>query len=207
MSKITFDGPNKLIIINSGVTDIDVKQDIYLPWKQWVIDGHSMYLPAFRTFGGDPTSYEQNAPTYFYLINDWVIKAENVYVNIHENLYSDNYLNPFIIINSSVLVKNSDIPGINGLNNYLIDINNTLSGITVTLDDIMIDIKYILGLSQHNYRLFNHVYDTDNKLTSVVIKLFNTKFECDNDINSFAQYQMTATYNNGLLNDYKVVKL
>lgn len=57
MSKVTFDGPNKLIIIHSGVTEIDVEQDMYLPWKEWVMDGHSMYLAAFRTFGGDPTTY------------------------------------------------------------------------------------------------------------------------------------------------------
>jgi len=201
MAKVTFDGPNKLIIINTGVTDIDVQTEIYLPWKQWVLDGHSMYLAALRTFGGDPTSSNQNAPIYYFLINNWRVEATNVNVTVHENLYSDDYNNPFIITNSSILSKNSDIPGIT-------DISNTLTGITNTLNDMSIDIKLILGLSQNNYRLSDHNYDSGQRLTSVKIKLYNSKTDCDNAVNEFATYQMNATYDtNGLLIDYKVVKI
>lgn len=193
MSKVTFDGPNKRIIINSGVTDIDVQQDIYLPWKQWVIDSGSMYLPAFRTFGGDPTTLNQNAPTYYFLINNWLVKAVDVYVTVHENLYSDDSVNPFVITNSAVLSRNSDIPGIS-------EINNSLTGITS-------DLKLVLGLTQHNYRLSDHVYDSGQRLTSVKIKLYDSKADCDSSINNFAEYQMSASYDSaGLLIDYKVVK-
>jgi len=193
MSKVTFDGPNKLIIINTGVTYIDVEQDIYLPWKQWVLDGHSMYPAAFRTFGGDPTVTDQNAPSYYFLINGWHVVATNVSVVVQENLYSDNYDNPYIITNSSILSKNSDIPGIT-------DISNTLTGITTSLG-------LILGLSQNNYRLSGQVYDSGQRLTSVVIKLYNTADDCNNAVNEFAKYQMNASYDsNGLLIDYKVVK-
>lgn len=206
--KVTFDGPNKLIIIKTGVTDLSVKDDIYIPWKQWVIDEGSMYLSAFRSFGGDPTTLNQNAPSYYFLTNNWRVKAENVSITLHENLYSDDYSNPFIIINSSVLSKNSDIPGIEGVNNELTGITSILTGISNDIQDIGVDVKLILGLSQHNYRLFNHVYDSGQRLLSVLIKLYNTSSDCNNDLNSFAQYQMNATYDsNGLLTDYKVVKV
>ena len=33
--KVTFDGPNKLILINHGEVSIDVKEDIYSGWKEW----------------------------------------------------------------------------------------------------------------------------------------------------------------------------
>lgn len=236
MSKVTFDGDNKLIIINAGVTDLNVEKEIYIPWKEWVLDGHSMYLAAFRTFGGDPTTTDQNAPSYFFLINNWKVKAENVNVVVHENLYSDDYTNPYTIINSSVLSKNSDIPGItdisntltgmtqtlNNINSDVVDINNTLTGMTGTLINInsdivdinntltgmTIDLKLILGLTQHNYRLSDHIYDSGQRLISVKIKLYNTKDDCDDEVNSFATYQMNATYDaQGLLIDYKVVKL
>ena len=207
MSKVTFDGTNKLIIINSGVTTLDVKTDIYLPWKEWVLSGHSMYLAAFRTFGGDPTTENQNAPTYYFLINNWRIDATNINVVIKENLYSDDYDNPYIITNSSVLTKNSDIPGITNINNTLTGISNSLTDISNSIDDMFIDIKLILGLVQHNYRLSEHIYDSGQRLTSVKIKLYNTKNDCDNSINDFATYQMNATYDiNGLLIDYKVTK-
>ena len=35
--KVTFDGENKLIIINPGETDINVKRDIYSSWKEWIL--------------------------------------------------------------------------------------------------------------------------------------------------------------------------
>lgn len=53
--KVTFDGVNRLIILGSEVTSIDIKVDIYSAWKRWVlIDDNSKYLPALRTIGGDP---------------------------------------------------------------------------------------------------------------------------------------------------------
>ena len=142
-------------------------------------------------------------------------------LTIHDNLYSDDYPVPYLNINSTILSKNSDIPGIEGINlsltgitNILTGVTNTLSGITdslsgisTSIDDLSFDVKHILGLVQQNYRLSGHVYDAEHRLTSVTIKIFNTKADCDLNINDFANYTMTAAYDiNGLLIDYKVVK-
>ena len=35
--KVTFDGENRLIIINDGELNINVKQDIYSDWKEWAL--------------------------------------------------------------------------------------------------------------------------------------------------------------------------
>jgi hypothetical protein len=208
MSKVTFDGLTKIINVNTGVTDIDVKMDIYLEWKKWVSDGdNSKWLAAFRAFGGDPTSINQNAPSYFFLINNWQVKVENLNLNINNNLYSDNYNIPYINIGSTILSKNSDIPSIESVNNSLTGITESLIDVNNSLLDISLDIKYILGLSQQNYRLSNHVYDSSSRLTSVTIKIFYNKNDCDNNFNEFASYLMTASYDfNGLLIDYKVTK-
>lgn len=70
------------------------------------------------------------------------------------------------------------------------------------------DIKHILGLSQQNYRLGDHVYDSSGRLTFVTIRLYNTKNDCDFAVNEFAVYNMSAVYDtNGFLIDYKVVKI
>jgi hypothetical protein len=87
------------------------------------------------------------------------------------------------------------------MNSGLTEINNTLTGLTN-------DVKLILGLTQHNYRLSDHIYDSGQRLTSVKIKLYNSKEDCDSSTNNFATYQMNAAYDvNGLLIDYKVVKI
>lgn len=192
MSKVSFDGVNKLITINTGVTSLDVRNDVYLEWKSWAIL-NPMYWAAFRAVGGDKTGTYQNAPEYYFLTNGWQIVATDVNVTINENLYSDDYDNPFIITNSSIISKNSDIPRIDS-------IGNSLTGITESL-------KLILGLVQQNYRLSEQIYDSEGRLLSVKIKLYNTKEDCDAETNYFASYSMTAAYDtNGLLYDYKVVR-
>ena len=55
MAKVTFDGPNKLIIVNPGIVELDVQVDIYSDWKEWAATGDNLkYPPALRTIGGDP---------------------------------------------------------------------------------------------------------------------------------------------------------
>jgi hypothetical protein len=219
--KVSFDGENKLITILTGVTDIDVRVDMYLEWKKWVLESdNSKWLAAFRAFGGDPTTPSQNAPSYFFLTNGWRVVATDVNVVVHENLYSDDYANPYIVTNSSVLSKNSDIPNLDSgityslsgisyqIENLSTDLDVGLSGISNQIDLVAIDIKLILGLVQHNYRLSSHVYDSEHRLTFVVIKLFNSKSDCDSNINEFATYNMNAVYNfAGELVDYKVTRI
>ena len=95
-----------------------------------------------------------------------------------------------------------------GLTSDMNNISIELSGITIDINDIFTNVISILGLSQHNYRLRNHIYDSDNRLLSCNIKLYNNKNDCDSDTNSFEIYQMSATYDaNGQLTDYKVTKL
>jgi len=213
--KVTFDGENKLITINSGVTDIDVGIDIYYEWKKWVLEGdNSKYLAAFRAFGGDPTTTNQTAPNYYFLTNGWIVRAQDLTLSVNWNLYSDDYDSPFENINSTILSKNSDIPGIYEVNNSLTGITLTLSGMNNTINeidtnvvDLSLDVKHILGLVQSNFRLSDHVYDSGNRLTSVLIKIYYNKDDCNNDVNAFATYTMNSTYDvDGLLVDYKVVK-
>lgn len=109
MSKVIFDGQNKLIIIKTGVTNIDVGIDLYSDWKEWVIDNPN-WLPAFRTFGGDETTPGQYAPRYYFLINNWRVLANNVNCVLQTNLYSDDYDSPFIINNAGVTSRTSDVP-------------------------------------------------------------------------------------------------
>lgn len=110
-NKVIFSGDTKLIIIKSGVTTIDVGIDLYSDWKEWVLESNnSKWASAFRTTGGDPTSETQFSPAYYFLLNGWKVYAEDVEVVIQLNLYSDDGLSPFIIDNSAITNRGSDVP-------------------------------------------------------------------------------------------------
>jgi hypothetical protein len=57
--KVTFDGLNRLIIINDDELEIGVKIDLYSDWKEWALQrDHLKWLPAMRAVGGDATTVE-----------------------------------------------------------------------------------------------------------------------------------------------------
>jgi|GEM_PF-5023072 len=78
------------------------------------------------------------------------------------------------------------------------------------IDDIKNMIRIILGLVQHNYRLFNTVYTIvagRKKLTSATIKIYNTKEDCENDINPIKIYTLSIEYDDdGYVIDYKCIE-
>src|SRR3990172_3041023 len=87
----TFDGENLIITLDSGVLEIDVQEDLYEPWKQWVKSGANIRYPlAFRSDGGAPLSSIINQGSYFFLNNvaGWRIKPpeENITVYVTGNL-------------------------------------------------------------------------------------------------------------------------
>jgi hypothetical protein len=74
--KVTFDGVNKLILISSGVTTLDVKQDLYSDWKEWVLlRDNSKYLPAIRSIGGESLPGGKFIGATFFLTNGWRIRT------------------------------------------------------------------------------------------------------------------------------------
>jgi hypothetical protein len=114
--KVTFDGANKLIIIVDGIESIDVKQDFYSDWKEWVLlDDNSKYLPAISCIGGEPTTNGQSIAPTFFLINGWKIRTwEGPHVlEVNGNLFSDDGSNPFVRTltpqNISISLKTSSI--------------------------------------------------------------------------------------------------
>jgi hypothetical protein len=142
MSKVTFDGPNKLINLNPGEDTLDVQIDLYSEWKRWsVLENNIKYLQAFRTFGGDQTISGQFAPRYFFLMNGWRIVIDNgIDLLVGTNLYTDELDSPFIVTNdSTVSLNNSDAAVVD-------------TGISQNLDyGGVIHINTIIGSSGNTY--------------------------------------------------------
>lgn len=97
--KVTFDGSQKLIIVNTGETDLDAKIDIYSAWKKWIINESGVkYLQALRTVGGDPLVGSQTISPYFFLLNGWRLRPYegDHRLTLSGNLFEDSGANPFV---------------------------------------------------------------------------------------------------------------
>jgi len=76
--KVTFDGPNKLILINDGETEIDFRTDVYSNWKEWLLVNeyvNAEFLQAISVVGGDPLPGSRILGSTFFLENGWRIRS------------------------------------------------------------------------------------------------------------------------------------
>jgi hypothetical protein len=78
---VTFDGAALTITLAAGVgglQTIDAQNDLYEPWKDWLLSNPANrgFPFAFRTIGGDDLTPGITAGAYFFLQNDkgWRIK-------------------------------------------------------------------------------------------------------------------------------------
>ena len=95
--KVTFDGPNKLIYVNEGETELNVKVDLYSNWKEWYLSNQGDPYPsnwpiAFTAVGGDDISATLKVGSTFFLENGWRIKpwtsAAGYVLTINGNIYT-----------------------------------------------------------------------------------------------------------------------
>lgn len=114
--KVTFDGVNKLILVNEGEISIDIQTDVYSGWKEWSLQReNTKYLRAISTLGGDPITAETFVGDTYFLENGWRIQPWNSYngyiLDVIGNIYTrepgQNPVNP--TSNVSVLLTRSNI--------------------------------------------------------------------------------------------------
>ena len=97
--KVTFDTANRLIIVNFGITTLDIRVDLYSDakedWESGALDISAVrlnkFIFPFRVIGGDDTAPGEIAPLYAYLVGGWRIRP-------HE---ADHVLN---LVNGAILV-------------------------------------------------------------------------------------------------------
>jgi hypothetical protein len=76
----SFNGETLIITLDLGVTEVDIQDDLYSDWKDWLISGttgeNRKYPQAFRVVGGDNLTPGIKAGAYFFLQNQsgWRIK-------------------------------------------------------------------------------------------------------------------------------------
>lgn len=118
--KVTFDGPNKIIIVNEGITELDFRIDVYSAWKEWILDPtqvNSKWSEALSAVGGDPLPGDRILGTTYFLENGWRMRTwegnhsltvtGNVFTREGEPIFVPT-LNPWTItinLNTSTLVE------------------------------------------------------------------------------------------------------
>lgn len=93
MAKVTFDGPNKLIIVDNGVTELDAIVDLYSDWKEWAVLSDNMkYLHAFEAIGGQPLPGGLFAGSTIFLVNGWKIRPHEAHhtLTIKGNIFTND---------------------------------------------------------------------------------------------------------------------
>lgn len=122
--KVTFDGPNKLILVNSGTSDINVERDIYSDWKEWMtLRDNAKYVQALRGAGGDDISATESIGGQFFLLNGWRVRTweGDHTLDVNENLRIDQG-------DPDILTKPTAFVPVLGEHNILI--NSNFSSIT-----------------------------------------------------------------------------
>lgn len=171
---VSFDGPNKKIIINPGIESINVQVDLYSAWKRWQLFAETenmMFLSAFRTFGGDPTVEGQVAPQYFFLTNGWRVVVIAQHVSFASNLYTDEGDSPFIQLEGGTISNaTADVPTVGGATPEEIwgYVNRQLTAVVdaniVSVTDTPVtDIDDFKGLTQEQHDKLMALVNYDDK--------------------------------------------
>lgn len=99
----TFDGANLTVTLDSGITELDVIDGIYEPWKDWMLasSANRKYPPAFRSDGGNPLNAIISQGSYIFLNNSagWRIKPpeENITIYLTGNLAVEDSVLPAFV--------------------------------------------------------------------------------------------------------------
>lgn len=129
-SKVTINTATKIIKMNSGVTSVNVRIDLYSDIKEdWLANANLSRLQfPFIVSGGDSIGGGQVSPSYFFLRFPWTLETSGTGDNvvIETNLYAFDEAqldtrDPFNILSGdNISNKNSDIPGISDLSTQII---------------------------------------------------------------------------------------
>lgn len=90
--KVDFDGINKIVYVHPDVTSLDIRQDVYTSWVDWVVLRDNLkFAPAIRTTGLDPIGVGAFTGDVYFMINGWKLAVNLQRVRVTGVLYSDDY--------------------------------------------------------------------------------------------------------------------
>jgi len=88
---VSFNGSTRRITVNTGVTELSIRDDVYSAWVRWSErEDNARFLPAVRYSGLDPIPGGVTGGTFF-LTNGWKLVYDPSLVAVAGVLYSEDY--------------------------------------------------------------------------------------------------------------------
>ena len=158
-NKLTFFGDERLIVVNPGVTEIDVRADLWSDWVRWCdYPGNEKFYLAMRMSGLDPIPNGFTGDSYF-LYNGWKLIINLTDVRFTGILYSDDYETPFWVYPGTSTLKAVYPATVSSLVNTIPTVENVITE-APTPDEI--------ALAVTSYPMADVAHDFDTFAGSVV---------------------------------------
>lgn len=130
--KVSFNGVTKEITVNSDVTELSIRGDVYSAWVRWGERYENrQYSQAMRFTGLDPIPGGFTGDTYF-LVNGWKLKYDANKVAISGVLYSDDYATPYWSYEGNPVYPAT----VSSLVNTAVTYQNVVTGTAATPEEI-----------------------------------------------------------------------
>lgn len=128
--KVSFNGRTREIVVNSDVTTLDIRDELYSAWVRWFErQENRAYLPAMRFTGLDPIPGGFTGDSYF-LVNGWKLLYDPRVVAVTGVLFSDNFSTPYYFVADGSPVFPAQI---SALVNTVTNTENVVSGSPETI--------------------------------------------------------------------------
>lgn len=174
-TKVTFDTTNKLIVCNAGVTELDVKVDLYSDMKEdWRNDSDlNKFRFPFRVIGGDETVPPEIAPLFACLRYGWRVRPQEAAHTLRLKngallVDEDPGLDPVVPTQGDYNVMVRDVVPIRGT-----QIETGVSGLTgeesAQLSEIFSNVEFIKAIEGGRWKIENNqmIFYEDDNLTEV----------------------------------------
>ena len=124
--KVSFNGVTKQIVVNSGVTTLDIAADVYSAWVRWTSRERG-FLPAMRYSGFDAIPGGRTGATFF-LTYGWKLVYDPSSVAVSGVLYSENYDTAYWLANGNPVYPAT----VSALVNSAVSYTNVVTGTALT---------------------------------------------------------------------------
>lgn len=154
-NKVTIDAINRIIQVNPGITEIDVKIDLYSDLKEdWLTESDlGKFEFPFISIAGNSIGLGQVAPAYFFLKYPWLVQTngDGNLIKFALNLYGQNEAGDDIrdvfdiIPGDSVQNEISNIPGFDVLTQQAVQYSSFDNRVTVDIINGVAGTEYPIG--------------------------------------------------------------
>jgi len=88
--RVSFNGTSRLITVNAGVTDLDIRTHVWSALTRWLAAGNDNYTKGMRRTGFDTIPGGVTGDSYF-MVNSWKLVIDITKVKVTGVLWSDDY--------------------------------------------------------------------------------------------------------------------